>query len=66
MFYRYTATIYFSNLQRIKSKSNDLNKLILYIVTILEHHTDYINGIVLDNQTGRVVHQCRRITNLLN
>lgn len=61
MYFRYTSQITFNDSNYIQSSSNDLSKLILHTVIILDCHQGTLKGTILDNQTGEIVHRCNRL-----
>ena len=61
MLQKYNANIYFKNQKLITSDANDLNTLINHTIVLLDCNQDYLIGTIMDNNTGKVIHKCRKV-----
>jgi len=57
---RYTAHLRFENNKSIKSYANDLRTLVVHSVLLLDCHKGYVLGTIRDNDTGKIVHRCKK------
>lgn len=55
---RYTAKLYFNGQVIGKSLSNDLQKLVIKTLCMLDDEQGSVLGVIRDNQSGQVVHTC--------
>jgi len=62
MNYRYTAILALGSSTIIKSYANDLNKLILHTMMLIDLHVDCLLGTIKDNETGAIIHRCKKVT----
>lgn len=57
---RYTATIQTDAHMSIQCLDNNLNHLITHTLRILDAELGHVQGVIIDNRTGKIVHRCSR------
>lgn len=57
----YTARLQFKNQGYMKSHANDLYSLIKQSIFLLDNNNDYLQGLIVDNNTGEIIHKNQKI-----
>lgn len=57
---RYTAKLTYNGKVLMQSLGNDLQKLIIKTLFLLDNEKGSVSGVIFDNHTGEIVHRCRK------
>ena len=57
---RYTAILSSHNQELATSFGDDFMKLLVRLLSLLEHESSSAVGKIIETRTGKIVHQCRK------